>query len=585
MGSVLDNLLPLRGRLNDRQYAGWTPSRLADTGLGCRLDADVGIPMEDGTRLSADVYRPGKSGKYPAIVQISAYNKELHSAGMPSGTNEVGSPPVITDRGYVQVLASRRGMGRSGGVSGKFCDEQELADHEEAIAWASAQPWCDGRVCLFGTSYYGMIQPMVAVRKPPALKAMFAHEVCTDLFRHLVNYGGSVNNRFLALWLGANFKDGDFTRKVEPWQRALGSQIANRPWLWDAVVHPRIDAIYEGFMTKRPSREMRAFYAELISDSKSRETMTMPPGVFRDLEKIEIPFVAVHNQAQWNLHQFGAFDLFARAGTREDRKYLIVSEREYELPVLSWQLEALAFFDHVVKGCDNGYGAQERVRYWVDGAGRYEGASRFPPKQARRTRLYLSGEVAGEGSLTTDAPAEGQSRWTAVPLSAPMPEGMDEVMPQKLCFTLPFAREATLAGPVTLGLSFSCNEIDSYVVAALSRLDTAGKRHLLSLGALRPARRHVDPELSTAYEVAIDSGPVEALVPGVPVELRFSLVPTATRFLPGEKLLLEIGSRTDLLKGDVADGYVHFNLEVPPYFSRNTVHHGAGSYLEVDLVR
>lgn len=404
MGSVLDNLLPLRGRLNHRQYAGWTPSRFADSGLGCRLDADVGISMDDGTRLSADVYRPARSGKYPAIVQISAYNKELHSVGMPKGTNEVGSPPVITDRGYVQVLASRRGMGRSAGVSGDFCDEQEIADYTQAIAWAAEQPWCDGQVCLFGTSYYGMIQPMVAVREPPALKAMFAHEVCTDLFRHLVNYGGSVNNRFLALWLGADFKDADFTTTVEPWQRAAASQMINRQWLWDAVVHPRINAIYEGFMTRRPSRKMRQFFADLVSDSKSRETMVMSRGVYRDLERITTPFVVVHNQAQWNIHQFGSYDLFARAGTPEDQKYLIVSEREYELPVLSWQLEALAFFDHVVKGCDNGYAAQPHVRYWVDGAGRYEPSPMAMSTSTSRRRLISRATRCTMGRRAT-------SRW------------------------------------------------------------------------------------------------------------------------------------------------------------------------------
>src|SRR5262249_52319866 len=139
--------------------------------------------------------------------------------------------------------------------------------------------------------------------------------------------------------------------------------------------------------------------------------------------------------------------------------------------------------------------------------------------------------------------------WTAVPMSAPLPDGIDEVMTQVLRYALPFDREATLAGPITVALTFSCNEIDSYVVAALSRVDLEGQRHLLSLGALRPARRHIDAALSTRYEVAIDSGPVTPLVPGVPVALRFSLVPTATRFRPGERLLLEIASRTDLVKG------------------------------------
>lgn len=585
MNSILDNLIPLHGRLNNAQYAGWQPTRLAESGLGCQIESDVMIPMVDGARLSADVYRPRAPGRYPAIVQISAYNKELHAAGMPSGTNEVGSPPVLTDRGYVQVLASRRGMGRSEGESGVFCGDQEVDDYVRAIEWAAEQPWCSGDVCLFGTSYYGMIQPLIAARRPAPLRAIFANEICTDIYRHLACYGGSINNRFFALWLGANFKDSDFKRAAEPWMRAAASQLINRPWLWTSVVHPRIDAIYESFMTKRPSRAMREWFARTVAETKSRETMTMPPGVFRELDKITTPFVVIHNQGQWNIHQFGAFDLFERAGTPDDKKYLIVGEREYELPVLSWQLEALAFFDHIVKGCDNGYADQPRVRYWIDGAGRFEGARHFSAPEARRAKLFLTNDAKGAPALSEDSPAEGSSSasYTAVPMSAPLPEGMDEVMAQKLSYTMGFEREATLAGPITLALSFSCNEIDSFVVAALSRLDAEGERHLLSLGAIRPARRRVDEALSTTYEVVIDAGPIEPLIPGKAAFLRFSLVPAAARFLPGERLLLEIASRTDLVKGKVADGYAHFNFEAPPYFSRNTVHHGPSSYLEVSL--
>jgi hypothetical protein len=581
MSSFLDNLIPLRARLSPTQYAGWTPTRLAEEGLGCHLDGDVRIPMPDGVRLSADVYRPRAPGRYPAIVQIGAYNKELHSAGMPKGTNEVGSPPVLTGRGYVQVLASRRGMGRSEGVSGGFLEPAEIDDYVHAIAWAAAQPWCNGDVCLFGTSYYAMIQPLVAARRPPALRAMFAHEVCTDFFRHLGWHGGSVNNQFFALWLGANFKDEDFTTTMEPWQRALVSQVLNRAWVWDRVIHPRIDAIYRSFMTRRPSRAMREFFAHLVADTKSRATFDMTSGAHRQLGEITTPFVVVHNRAQWNLHQYGAFDLFERAGTPAGEKFLIVAEREYELPVLSWQLEALAFFDHVVKGCDNGYGAQPAVRYWLDGAGRFEGAPTFPPPAARPETLYLTRDEGGAPALAADAPAGGQSSWVAVPRSAPLPDGLDEVMAQEVSYDLLCAEDRTLAGPVTVTLSFSCNEIDSHVVAALSRVDRAGQRHLLTLGAVRPAQRTLDAEHSSRFEIAMDAGVVTPLLPGQPVTLRFSLVPTAARLAAGERLRLTLASRTDRVKGQIGEGYVHFDLEVPPYFSRNTVHHGAGSHLQV----
>jgi putative CocE/NonD family hydrolase len=184
MSFLLDNLIPIRKRLNGPQYAGWMPNQFAESGCGCQIHADERIPMRDGVQLSADVYRPRKEGRFPAIVQFAAYSRELHSAGFPSGSNEVGCPPVFTDRGYAQVVICRRGMGRSGGDRQIFFSRSDVEDHYQCIEWAARQSWCNGNVVLFGTSYYGMTQPQVAVQRPPSLRAFFAHEICTDFFRH-----------------------------------------------------------------------------------------------------------------------------------------------------------------------------------------------------------------------------------------------------------------------------------------------------------------------------------------------------------------------------------------------------------------
>ncbi len=86
----------------------------------------------------------------------------------------------------------------------------------------------------------------------------------------------------------------------------------------------------------------------------------LPAGPSGALGDIEVPFVVVQNAGYLNLHQFGAYDLFENAGTPKDRRWLIVGPATYDLPVYLWQLEALAFFDHLVYGADNGYAAQPR---------------------------------------------------------------------------------------------------------------------------------------------------------------------------------------------------------------------------------
>jgi uncharacterized protein len=148
----LDNLIPLRGDTFGPQLAGWTPGPPVATGLGCRVYSNQVIPVGEGVAVTADVYTPKRPGRYPAVVAFAAYSKELHSSGAPTATNEGGSPPIITDRGYVRVIVARRGMGRSQGTSTVYFSDQDVADHAKIIEWAAAQPWCDGNVVTFGTS-------------------------------------------------------------------------------------------------------------------------------------------------------------------------------------------------------------------------------------------------------------------------------------------------------------------------------------------------------------------------------------------------------------------------------------------------
>ena len=97
-------------------------------------------------------------------------------------------------------------MGRSQGSSTVWFNDQDVHDHAKIVEWAAAQPWCDGNVVTFGTSYYGITQPQVAARKPPALRAFFTIEMCTDCFRHIVMFGGAPQAYFLSLWAGGTLQ-------------------------------------------------------------------------------------------------------------------------------------------------------------------------------------------------------------------------------------------------------------------------------------------------------------------------------------------------------------------------------------------
>lgn len=579
--TFLDNLIPLRARLNHWQLAGWSPTRIAENGLGCRLLADVAVPMADGTKLSADVYTPEQAGRYPVIVQFAAYNRDLHTTGLPKGTNEIGSPRLITDRGYVQVIVTARGIGRSEGRLQPWLCEAEIDDFVACIEWAGEQPWSDGQVCLFGTSYYGMNQPAVATRRPKPLKAFFANEICTDYRRHLFRYGGVFNADFFSLWCGANFTPAEIRRYVPPWRRALLSHLLNRPWLWDRILKRRIDAVMRrSFKSRRIDPEVMRWYVALLANNPEGVTPPLPEGYSAELGRIDVPFVVVQNRGLIALHQFGAYDLFEHAGTSRNRKWLIIGPAEYELPVLSWQLEALAFFDYVIKGVENGYDRQPRVRYWRDGADGWASADEFPPADAKLLRLYPDPDTR---ALSSTVPRPATATWLSIPRGIAVLPGIDAIEPEVLRYRFTAPADLDLVGPVTVNLRYACSEIDSYLVARLDRIDARGMRRCLSMGHLRPATRRVDAARSSRCEIAIDLQRPLPLAPNEPVVLRFSLTPAAAVLRAGETLELAVASRTDHLLEGVApsDGYIVPDMAVPPYFARNTIFAGEESYLEL----
>ncbi len=425
-----------------------------------------------------------------------------------------------------------------------------------------------------------MNQPAVAARRPPALRAFFANAICTDYRRQLFRYGGVFNADFLSLWLGANFTASGMRRKIPPIVRAASSHLLNRPWLWRYLLQPRIDRIMQSFKRRRVAPEVLPWYVALMTDATQTITPPISAGPAAILHQIDVPFVVVQNPGLVALHQFGAYELYGRAGS--NRKWLILGPPEYELPVYSWQLEALAFFDYAVKGIDNGYAQQPRVRYWREGTADWAGADDFPPADSEAVRWHLGPQLAGDaGSLAAAVPANAESSWLSVPRGIAVLPGFDRTEPQRRRFRFVAQEDFELAGPVTLQLKYACSEIDSYIVARLDRVDREGRRHPLAMGHLRPATRAVDAERGSRCEIAIDTATRQPLRPNEPVLLRFSLTPAAAVIRAGEALELDLASRTDLLHIPARDGFIVPDMAVPPYFARNTIHHGPETFLEL----
>jgi putative CocE/NonD family hydrolase len=118
----------------------------------------IEIPMRDGVRLSAILYRPtNATAPSPCIFSMTPYTAQLgHARGMD-----------FASRGLTFLMADTRGRGNSQGVFKPFADEAR--DGYDIAEWLAKQPYCNGKVAMSGGSYGGFVQWATARERPPHL--------------------------------------------------------------------------------------------------------------------------------------------------------------------------------------------------------------------------------------------------------------------------------------------------------------------------------------------------------------------------------------------------------------------------------
>lgn len=184
------------------------------------FEKDTPVPMRDGIKIYADIFRPQSSDetKVPAAICWSPYGKGSSGSvidmlpyrlGIPvdrtSGyeTFEGLDPAEWCNRGYGIVNVDARGSQFSEGTLFLWGD-QEAEDIYDTIDFLFKQPWCNGLVCMGGNSYLGKAQVSYASRQShPALKALAPWEGFTDIYRQLFRRGGfAMNNAFAKAYQG-----------------------------------------------------------------------------------------------------------------------------------------------------------------------------------------------------------------------------------------------------------------------------------------------------------------------------------------------------------------------------------------------
>jgi predicted acyl esterase len=556
---------------------------------GMAIDWDAPIPMDDGIVLRADVFRPTAAGRYPVILSYGPYAKGLamqegyKSAWLriikaapevlEGSSNkyqnwELFDPEKWVPAGYVLVRVDSRGAGRSPGYLDVW-SAREAHDIAHCVDWAGVQPWSTGKVGLHGISYYSMNQWQAAPLKPKHLAALCIWEGSSDYYRELCRHGGILSD-FFASW---------YPRQVTAVQHGVGDRGAKSAVTSEPVAGP-LTLTDEELGKNRADCDGNALRHRLIDDYyKAR----LPK-----FEDIEAPLLSAANWGGMGLHPRGNFEGYLRAGSKQ--KWLEVhGDTHFTLFYAKYGQDLQRkFFDHFLKGLDNGWDRQPKVLLNVRHPGEkfvLRAENEWPLARTRWTKYFLQ----PDGGLGTGAPA-GE---TALAY---------ETAGDALTFsTPPLSEEIEITGPVAAKLFLSSDTTDADVFLVLRVFDPAGKevvfvgsndpRVPVGLGWLRASHRKLDPAESRPWRPWHTHDEEWPLTPGVPVELDVEIWPTSIVVPKGYRLALSVRGKDYEYDGTDAalphapypmkgvGPFTHTNPQDRPraiFGGRNTLHFAPG---------
>ena len=533
---------PGQRQLNGPQTTGRNYRNLSQVTHGMTRDDDVSVPMRDGINLMADIHRPSEAGRYPVLIAASPYPRQIQDLGAPAGFIEAGASDFFVPRGYVHVIANLRGTSGSGGVFG-FFDGQERRDMHDLVEWAAQQPWSDGNVGMVGISYFGMTQLEAAVEQPPHLKAIFPVASTIDLYESATHHG-LASMSFITPFLA---------------MIGMTSKRTNALWrskLLDAVRHvlltPEIHKQFEHFNGEAAMAGIKVMlnlhhdphpwddlWQAIAVQHPVRDAWWNERDLTSLLHKVKVP---VYLGCDWQnvpLHLPHTFKAYAALTNSPHVQVGLLGEYGLAWPWESLHVEALAWFDHWLKGQDTGILEGPPIRYVVPEAEGWRTAETWPIEGTKYREMALRAD-----GVLADAEGTPGSR-TLMVLGAGLnrPRASEIDPPNSLSWTTPpLERDFELVGDIELQLDASSTASDTAWFVFLQDVAPSGAVSDVTAGYLRASLRAVNETASRAGAPVLGCSTPQLVPIGETVSYRVPIVVNARRFKAGHQIRLYVAS-------------------------------------------
>ena len=515
-------------------------------------ERNLDAPVRDGVLLKCDIFRPAAEGRFPAILQITPYNKN----GMATRAQK------FAPRGYVVVNVDSRGRFESCGEWDPF-SPQHKTDGYDLVQWIAAQPWCNGNVGMYGLSYMGWTQWWTASQAPPALKAIVPEVAPPDHF-----YNCPYQNGIYVSWMidWAGNMSARLPHSAGP--GGYGGFAEGRAEAYSKL--PYID--FDKTRNYLPNDWWRKWILQNTAEGEYWKAIAYQTP--EDYARITVPSLAITGwfDADFPGSPMNYLAMKEHGGTPEARRprmvigpwqHIINTERVAAGvdfgpdAIIDWDGYVLRWFDYHLKGVENGVLDDPPVHVFVMGRNAWRTASDWPLPQTQFTRYYLhsggkANSAAGDGHLSTEAPGEeAPDRYTYNPLDpTPSPafanghiDGPRDVQTSSarndvLVYDTPeLTEDVEVVGPITATLFAATSGHDTDWMIRIIDVHPDGRALFLGEGVMRA--RHRDPEKHGAF----NPNALSTLTPSETYEYTLEFHrPTGNLFKQGHRIRIEISS-------------------------------------------
>lgn len=484
----------------------------------------VWVPARDGVKLAARLWLPddARFQPVPAILEYIPYRRRDRTR-----LRDESMHPRFAEVGYAAIRVDMRGTGDSDGVMLDEYTHQEINDGFDVIEWIAKQPWCDGSVGMFGKSWGAYSSFQVAALQPSALKAIAPVMGTDDRWLEDVHYyGGVLNND--NFWWGSVMQ---LLNALPPDPKIVGYER------WKDMWKQRLEAM--------------TFWTTQWLEHQTRDHMWRRGSISENYSDINIP-----------VYFFGGWaDLFRDTPFRIAENLTcpvkilmgpwahLYPHEAVPSPQMDFPAELIRFFDHWLKGIDNGIMDEPKLRFWLNDSQPPSPARReskgcwveedsWPSENVTARSFWLNSEHLGgepkSGSLMTVCTPQYFGSTGGDMCSFAIPGDMPDDCRLDSGGALSFRGDwldsplAILGQPV-LRLKLSADKELAFVSAVLVDEAPTGEQSLISRGFCNLTHRDSDTEPSR-------------VIPGEEVEVSVQLYGIGYRIAAGHRLLLHLGS-------------------------------------------